>query len=441
MNRLSFIAVSIAASMMLTGCSDDCDHPMFSGTDANITSLTISTPEMSTSAIIRGDSLIVIKDYFDESLATATATMTLSEGATVSPAPESVSDWSHPIEFTVTSVTGIQRKIYHYVVLQDNVTLTTQAEVNRFGADRPVWAGNIVIRDTDDDPIVDLTPLASLRSIAHNLTIASYHGKEISFPNLVSAHNLTIDGANIKRISMPALKTVNNLSIGRSARPSGNGISLSFPELNTVGSDLIIRLSTDRDYKFSGFENLQTIAGELTFVAHTLDLGGFRSLKSVGNLAFGNCRIESLSGLENLETIEGTLSTYYTTGFKTGAGLHPTKIGAVELEGLQVLQDLKFLENVESLTYFWIHGGYSLKSLKGVEKLRRIETNLMIGYTGISSLEEFANLEYIGKKVDIYYNPRLADFSALKKALQNFDGEWKIQGNAQNPSIEDILNN
>lgn len=442
MNRKHTVlfALALALSAVVVSCSDDCDDLPVYGTDANITSLSVTASDVTTSAMVRGDSVILITDGFND-LTDATATVTLSEGASISPLPETITDWSIPHDFTVTSANGKVTRTYHYVVLKDAVELSTQEEVNAFGANHPTWAGNIVIQDSEESQITDLSPLASLKKVEYGLTIASCHATEVSLPELVSANSIVIDGSTIESISIPRISRLSNLRLGYSTRLSALK-TLNFESLKHIYCDFVLKCASSGtpDFAISGFENLETIDGETVLQFYSANMKAFKSLKSVNHL-YMEGTITSFAGLENLKEIRGVFTTSYLRCDASMEGLRPDKVWSINFKGIQTLQNMRVLENVTSMHALILQGGYSVKSLEGLENLRTIEDELYISQLGsITDLNPLSKLEHVGRAITFIYNTKLTDFSGLKLCLRNFNGSWTVRSNGANPTIQEILN-
>lgn len=443
MNRQHSVLISFAlalASMMTCSCSDDCDDLPVYGTDANITSFTVTGPEFNQAAMIQGDEIMLITDCFTD-LDGTKATVTLSEGASIAPLPETITDWAAPHEFTVTSANGKVTRTYHYSLLQDAVELSTQAEVDAYGASRPVWAGNIVINDTEEAPITNLSALSTLKSIEYGLIITSCHATEVSLPELESAKSIAIDGSVIESISVPKVKSLLNLRLGYAKRLSDLK-SMDFSSLKRIYGDFTIigPLLGESDFAFTGFEALETLEGETVFQFYSADLRAFRALKSVKHLTMGGT-INSFVGFENLKEVNGIFTCNMLRSDATFEGFRPNKVWAINFMNMQSITNLSFLENVTSMYSLIIQGAFRVNSLKGLENLRNIEDEIYISGAGsFTNLNSLSNLESVGRAITFKNNSKLTDFSGLKRCLGSFKGKWTVQGNGANPTIEEILN-
>lgn len=455
MKNSRFVKLIAGASLVIAGLSScaQCDHLPLFGTDCNVLSLDLSSGDLKFSAVVRADTLLLTADYNDD-LSDMEALMVLSEGAVVTPDAASVRDWSEPMDFTVTSPNGSETRVYHYVPeyaavrsrLDEDVCLTSQEQVNAFGANRYTRVRSLLINGTPDSPITDLTPLESLREVDYNLTVKGFQGKVARFDNIRRISTFDIAAQTLNEVSMAQIREINVLSIGqvleydRSEYIDSLAVT-NFPNLETVYGSLTLQYNNfDENYTLKGFDALKEVRGNLTLSCPLKDLKAFHRLTEVNNLYLGHT-IESLEGFENLKTIKGQLTVYYLGKAKTLLPFEPETIGTLNVEGAVSLRDMEFCRNIRELDDLRIHGVWNLETLAGLENLTRIENTLGIGYTGIADLDPLAALEYVGTEISIGQNRNLEDFSGLKKCLQNFKGIWTVISNKANPTIEDILNN
>lgn len=118
--NLRKIALLFAACSLLTVGCDDKDDPKLSD-DNFITALTVTTVDNGSyaAAIDETKHEIVLTVPSEVSLNGATAKVEYSEGATLSPDPATVEDWSAEQTFTVTSASGRANEYKYYVVNDD----------------------------------------------------------------------------------------------------------------------------------------------------------------------------------------------------------------------------------------------------------------------------------------------------------------------------------
>lgn len=209
---------------------------------------------------------------------------------------------------------------------------------------------------------------------------------------------------------------------------------------------------------FEGLESLTTINGDFTIEARSGDemhtpeeakalsaLASFKGLNSLNEIK-GNFKVSataynpytalcqslyaltSFEGLENLSRIGGDFSVY---GFVNN---DITAINEYNIFGdfcIPFLSSFKGLENLEEL-------GGSLSiivNLGGNGDLSRFHYPPLGELRSLSALE---NLSSIGHNITIQKCKNLSDFSALKKALSSFYGEWLVEGNKTNPTMDEI---
>lgn len=217
--------------------------------------------------------------------------------------------------------------------------------------------------------------------------------------------------------------------------------ALDFRALKRIYGDFVVNgaFNEDPDFALRGFEALETLDGEAVLRFSSADLRAFSSLKSVNHLSMSGS-VSSFAGFENLKEIKGVLTFNMLLSPATIEGFRPDKVWAINLKSLQTLENLSFLENVTSMYALIIQGGYCLKSLEGLERLRTLEDELYLTMVGITDLDPLSNLEHVGRAITLRGNSRLTDFSGLKRCLGNYTGTWAVQSNGANPTIEEILN-
>ena len=124
-----FFVLSIVLAFV--GCNDDDSD--FLGKDNYITEFSLQKDGELWGGRITETNDIVLTVAAETSLEGATAKVTVSENATISPDPASVTDWTKAIVFTVTSYNGTSRE-YHYqlnredLATEGSVRLATQAD-------------------------------------------------------------------------------------------------------------------------------------------------------------------------------------------------------------------------------------------------------------------------------------------------------------------------
>lgn len=447
---LWLMLAGFAILQSLVSCNKELDLGL-KGTDCSVLSFKLKSGEDVLVAGVFSESIILTADY-DRDLTSMTAEVVLSEGASMSPDPASISDWSSDMEFKVTSADGAVEKTYSYVVkreavesyCQEDIYLRTQDEVSEFGTHNYRRVRSIVICDSEDSQITDLSPLNSLEVVDKNLTVKGFHGKEVRFDNLISVSTLDILSASIESVMADKLTEVNNLYIGYISEEQTSGqidslANIDFSSIEKIKGNFILRFSNSNpEFCVEGFDNLESVDGDIVFSFSTKNYKTFSRLTKVNNIQIGG-RVGSMEGFENLKEIAGVFSTNYLNGVESLLPFCPEKVNAISLLGCQQFNNMEFCKNLTELNALEIGGAYRLADLKGLENLRRIESGLYIKYTSIVNLDELSNLEYVGEIVSLNFNSKLEDFSGLKKCLENFDGTWDLRGNKQNPTIDEVL--
>lgn len=444
----------LAASIGIMTFSCQQDSLILSGDDCSVLSMSIISGTDTFYVKTYPDSLVAVVDV-NTDMNNVDVALQLSEGAVMTPSAESVSDWTQPYTFTVTSANGKSVKEYSYhfrreaitSYCRDNVYLKTQSEVNEFGAKGYVRVRSIVVNESEKGGITDLSPLASIEAIDNNLTVKGYSGEELILDNLVKVASFDIRVPSIVTISMKNLTDINNLYIGQineeftMADSSIDSLAnIDFSSLEHIKGSLILSFfNFAQGYAISGFDNLSQVDGDILLNLNTEHLKTFSNLKKIRGIQMGGT-IKSFEGFENIEEVTGTFITNYLRGSASLLPFAPKKMHSIILRGSQTLESLDFLKNLTELYDLEISGGFKFKTLSGMESLKTITHGLFIKQTQIANLDELSGLESVGSVIKFTNNNRLADFSGIKNCLKNFDGEWIVENNKVNPTIDDILN-
>ena len=135
---LKSLAYAALAGFLLTGCSDDDTAPKGEDVERGDKACRIETfiLNLDSETTLTGDvydydksiDLAYTTDQL-ELMKSATATLTLSEGATVSPDPSQPADYTQPISFTVTAKDGKTTRTYTTKPVEKVVELYTKIEV------------------------------------------------------------------------------------------------------------------------------------------------------------------------------------------------------------------------------------------------------------------------------------------------------------------------
>lgn len=257
----SLFLTTVAA---VISCSDDADT--FGGKDNYITKFTISTGGITYEASITGDE-IRLEIPFDLSLDKASASVTLSENATISPDPAAISDWDNDRQFRVTAYNG-QYRVYAYRLMHSDRTnagsvyLQTQADVEKFAASGlNEIEGNLMVGTTvTDDPVTDLSPLESIKRISNDLVIGDYfEGSALYFSKLeylggfyMGSLETQSTTPNLMFLVLPKLQTIIRNFIVHNSNVAG----IQMPRLTHVGGSFYVSSIVLDELEFPKLESV-----------------------------------------------------------------------------------------------------------------------------------------------------------------------------------------
>lgn len=330
-----FFVLSIVLAFV--GCNDDDSD--FLGKDNYITEFSLQKDGELWGGRITETNDIVLTVAAETSLEGATAKVTVSENATISPDPASVTDWTKAIVFTVTSYNGTSRE-YHYqlnredLATEGSVRLATQADVDDFASSGvKIVRGSLFIGSTtavaSEDSITSLSGLTSLEEVTANIVInPTYKGGELVLDNLtkVSGDILIENISSIKAVRFPKLQTVNGtlsyLTETDLTKEKDTHL-LSFPELQEVGLNFTMQIV---NYRNDVIEENEISAPKLEKVGGVLSISSsiqmskvnLTSLKETSGLYLQGQKEEIAAGtkqmiaLNKLERVNGdfTIAAY-----------------------------------------------------------------------------------------------------------------------------------
>ncbi|WP_299430977.1 hypothetical protein [uncultured Maribacter sp.] len=231
--------------------------------------------------------------------------------------------------------------------------------------------------------------------------------------------DITISGVN-NLCSLKYLKEVTGFfGIGEHSSPDGNVVyAYRNPDLHTL----------------SGLENLSTVGGSL-------------------QVYFSSCI--NLNELSNLTSIGGGLSIYSNELLTNIDGLSKIeKVARLEIMSNNVLPDLNGLSNLETIysdISTWTNGqgdiyespslmifaNASLKNVDGLAKIKFPINSLRIGKNdSLSNLNGLLNVPEIQARILIRENTLLTDFCGLK-GVPKVD-RYYVGGNGYNPTQEQL---
>jgi hypothetical protein len=242
------VTLLLAGVFALAGCNKEKEESLFAGSDNSIVAFTLMKNGVPLKAAVSPNALVITAPE-RLSLEGATATVTLSENATIEPNPAAITDWDAAQTFTVTAYNGA-KSTYAYSVERrlvsrnGDVVLLTQAEVEDFAVDLDAdqLKGSLTVgAATGQDTVYSLAPLAGqLKIITGGITInATYAGKDLVglSDNMEKTGDLVIRSKKLRTVSFPKLAAVRldmNFDQATLIR------TLDFPELTTVDKNLRI---------------------------------------------------------------------------------------------------------------------------------------------------------------------------------------------------------
>ena len=187
----------------------------------------------------------------------------------------------------------------------------------------------------------------------------------------------------------------------------------TYPECSTITGDITIQ-GTDIT-NLNGLAQVTSIAGTLGIYYNDvlMNLTGLDALISVGSLWISsNNSLTSLSGLGNLETIEGSLQIVNNSSLTSLVGLE----ALTSIEGLLYIGSNSSLMNLAGLDALTTIGGYL-----------DIQANSLTNFLGLGSLTSIGGFVHI-------YNNLITSFSGLS-GLISIGGDFNIQGNPNLTSL------
>lgn len=407
--------VNMLCVALFSACSDD-DSPL-QGSDNHILSFVLTAAGVSYDGVI-SDGKVTVTVPNNVSLANATARYTLCEQAVISPDPASITDWSEDLQFRVTAYNGTVKDYVYTVEYSDvtnesDVVLLTQADVDAFGAKGvTVIEGNLLIGSNavSEDPITDLSPLASLTEVAYNVSINnSFAGTDLNgLSGLEKIGNLIIgtSGTLVSlqsdelTVSLPNLKQTGTISIN-----CDQVTSVSCPRLKSCGSIYF----SGKNLGAVDFNALEDCAGDISFNATS---------------SSANAALQQLSFPE-LKSIFGSFLMMYYTGVTSVGFDKLTDVGAdlcvgnesgynPDMTNVENIS-LPVLKNVGGTLFFYTSKveELNLPELMECERLS-IKAGSSTGTSVLTTLE-CPKLERIGDALNLQYMAISAvDFPSLK---------------------------
>lgn len=364
--------------------------------------------------------------------------------------------------------------VYENVYLGD-VVLTSQEEVNDFGANNfTEITGTLEINQYNlVGNITDLSPLQGIQKVGDRLrvitnNITSLHGLEdLQWVNAIhiednpyledisaleqitevplfvlvgsnpliqsydGLHNITSIGTELylSDAVIENLDDFSNLSyLGKGFYLSDSPNLVNISALAQIQNELEVIQITSCPL-LTSLDGLHNIGPNLTGLLYLhnnqsiSDLSALSALNSVSNLTISNLpNLESLNGLQNVTTMTGK----------------------IDITDNDMLSDISALNNVTSfdLALLGIADNPLLQSLECFQNLSYVYDSVLIKNNGITNLQGLESLESVAVDMYVRDNVDLTDLCALTLLAQNngVNGNFSIDGNAYNPTPEDIAN-
>lgn len=291
----------------------------------------------------------------------------------------------------------------------NGITFQNQGQVDYFATKYPNCTtinGDLILDPSASGPISNLKALSKITKITgslivtqHNVTMGSFSGLE----------NLTYIGGRIyiNDTWISDITPLKNLTyVGGDIDISSNSIR-DFSPLNNItymGGSLL--LSNDSNYCTTGLKlKIENIPGNLSYFLECpsdVNLNAISSIKSIGgDFSLSGTKITSLEGLNNLQSIGGSLSIRTCYYLQTLAGLNAiTKLGGLSLSGNPELTDISALNKITSLKNgLFISENTTLSSFAGLNNIKTIENQLYItSNDNLNSINDLKNADIIGIK-------------------------------------------
>lgn len=284
-----------------------------------------------------------------------------------------------------------------------NVTFSNQAQIDNFLTTYPNCTqinGTVTLDPANGALISNLNGLRNVTRIMGGFRITQHNSL---VRNLNGLENLTYVGGSIyiNDTWISNISGIRNLTyVGGSLEIASNGIN-DFSPLNNI-THIGGSLTLSNDYQYCSYSGLAlrvtNIPGDLNYWLVTNndhDLRPLSQLRSVGgNAAISVDNLTSLSGLDGLQTVGGTLNLTLTTQIPNLEPLASlTSLGGLSFSGYgnTNVTSLSVFSQITSLNQgLYISGAAGLVSLTGLENLGSVTGQLHI--TGNSNLTSINNL-------------------------------------------------
>jgi hypothetical protein len=242
---------------------------------------------------------------------------------------------------------------------------------------------------------------------------------QVNYPNCAEIEgDVKIQGSSILNLNGLSVLT----SIGGSLSIRYNDLLSNLTGLNSL-TQIGSFLSIEYNDSLKNITALSTLTGIGTFIyiqgnAALTSLNGLEGITTIERLEiWNNNRLTSLTGLDNLISINGWLSVYHNDSLVNFSGLNQLDSIGGDLN-ITFNAGLTSMEGLEGLTYVGssLQIGYNdnLNSLKGLDELTYIRLGLFVAHNpNLANISNLINLNTVKHAVWIENNDILESLSGL----------------------------
>ena len=348
---LKFAALLLLAAAFVAGCNKE-ESP-FAGNDNYIAAFTLVKDGVTLKGAISPDAIVITApERF--SLSGATATVTLSENATITPDPATIADWNTAQTFTVTAYNGTAHR-YDYSIERrlisrnGDVVLLTQADVEAFVEevkDIDQINGSITIgAATGQDTVYSLAGLEHLKVIKGGIIInATYAGEDLTaFESLEKTNELLITSKKVKTVRFPKLAVAHaDLNFNQATAIQ----TLDFPELTAIDKGL--RIYYVDSLASLNFPKLQEVIESITMQGRSSGVQNLYSIefpalqKVGGGFTLSYWREITAVNLPQLTEVNGTFNVTYLNKAESFAAPRLETVGALTMSSCAAMTSVDF---------------------------------------------------------------------------------------------------
>ncbi len=214
---------------------------------------------------------------------------------------------------------------------------------------------------------------------------------------------------------------------------------MGLDSLSSIGNSIII-YDNDNLKNLKGLQSIEYVP-EILSIHGNSSLSNLEGLNNLREVDFGfqisaNDSLKTLYGLESLETV-ADLIIKNNPRLKTLSGLNGLNIinGTLTIINSNSLIKLQGLNNVTSIAgALYIYGNPSLKNLTGLDKLKEVGGLYLFSNKSLINLKGLDSLKYNNSELIIVDNESLNELTSLK-ALNSTTSMIKITNNASLKSL------